>query len=325
MTLAMNTKQGWTAFVDEILDQPVPMCREELEALSPGDRALNRESRKQFMIRGSVVHTAQFKVIETEILRRLMLNRYKSHGKLGVIVSGEPNIGKTTTITQIARRFERRRRGIGAVGSNAIPVIYVSVPPSCTPKLMLGEFAHFLGLPERARYNTGELMNTIATLIGTCGTELIVVDEIHNLNQRYRQMAEASDTLKQLSEKCPGTFVYAGVDVEASGLLDGTRGRQISSRFQIMHLQKFPRSGKAKKSWADLLLAVEGSLGLLEQEPGAILRHERELHDATGGIIGDLTSTLHMLAIDAIDSGAEHLDLDAVFGTKPATAATASA
>ncbi|MCB8044157.1 TniB family NTP-binding protein [Microbacterium oxydans] len=68
---------------------------------------------------------------------------------------------------------------------------------------MLGEFAHFLGLPDRARYNTGELMNTIATLIGTCGTELIVVDEIHNLNQRYRQMAEASDTLKQLSEKCP--------------------------------------------------------------------------------------------------------------------------
>jgi len=65
-------------------------------------------------------------------------------------------------------------------------------------------------------------MNTIATLIGTCATELIVVDEIHNLNQRYRQMAEASDTLKQLSEKCPGTFVYAGVNVEPSGLLVGT-------------------------------------------------------------------------------------------------------
>lgn len=138
-------------------------------------------------------------------------------------------------------------------------------------------------------------------------------------------MAEASDTLKQLSEKCPGTFVYAGVNVEASGLLDGTRGRQISSRFQIMNLQKFPRTGKAKKSWADLLLAVEGSLGLLEQEPGAILRHERELHDVTGGIIGDLASTLHMLAIDAIDSGAERLDLDVVFGTRPATAAAALA
>ncbi|MGM7669137.1 TniB family NTP-binding protein [Microbacterium sp. A93] len=320
MTAAMNTREGWAAFVDETIDPPLPMTREELEGLSPGERALNREARKQFMVRGSVVHTAQFAAIEAEIRRRLMLNQYKSHGKLGVIVSGEPNIGKTTTVSQIARRFERRRRDVGRAGRNTIPVIYVSVPPSCTPKLMLGEFAHFLGLPERPRYNTGELMNTIATVIANCGTELIIVDEIHNLNQKYRQMAEASDTLKQLSEKCPGTFVYAGVNVEASGLLLGTRGRQISSRFQIMHLEKFPRTGKGKQAWANLLVAVEGSLGLLEQESGAILRHERELHDATGGIIGDLTSTLHMLAIDSIDSGTERLDLDSVFGGNSAPA-----
>lgn len=320
MTMAMNTREGWAAFVDEIIDQPVAITQEELGQLSPGDRAMNREARKQYMVRGPVVHTAQFAAIETEILRRLMLNRYKSHGKLGVIVSGEPNIGKTTTVTQIARRFERRRRDVGRVGSNAFPVIYVSVPPSCTPKLMLGEFAHFLGLPERPRYNTGELMNTVASVIATCGTELIIVHEIHNLNQKYRQMAEASDTLKQLSEKCPGTFVYAGVDVEASGLLLGTRGRQITSRFQIMHLEKFARTVSEKRLWADLLVAVEGSLGLLDQEPAAILRHERELHKVTDGVIGDLTSTLHMLAIDAIDSGAERLDLDALFGTKPAPA-----
>ena len=316
MTPAMNTREGWGAFVSETLDKPIPMHRAELEALSPGDRAVNREARKQYMIRGPVVHTGQFAAIETEILRRLMLNQYKSHGKLGMIVSGEPNIGKTTTVTHIARRFERRRRDIGRAGDgNSIPVIYVSVPPSCTPKLMLGEFAHFLGLPLRPHYNTGELMNTVASVIAACGTELILVDEIHNLNQKYKQMGEASDTLKQLSEKCPGTFVYAGVDVEASGLLDGTRGRQISSRFQIMRLQKFEHTGKAKAAWADLLVAVEGSLGLLEQEPGAILRHDCQLHAATGGVIGDLTGMLHMLAIDAIDTGTERLDLDAVFGT----------
>lgn len=318
----MNTREGWSAFVNEDVDQPPPISKAELEILTPGDRAMNREARKRYMVRGPVIHTAQFAAIETEIRRRLMLNQYKSHGKLGVIISGEPNIGKTTTITHIARRFERRRRAIGHVGSNAIPVIYVSVPPSCTPKLMLGEFAHFLGLPDRPRYNTGELMNTVASVIAACNTELIVVDEIHNLNQKYRQMAEASDTLKQLSEKCPGTFVYAGVNVEASGLLDGTRGRQISSRFQIMHLQSFGRKGTSKKGWESLLAAIEGSLGLLEQPAHAIHRHERELHDATGGVIGDLTSMLHMLAIDAIDSGTERLDLDALFGTQSASTPT---
>ncbi|GAA2580358.1 MULTISPECIES: TniB family NTP-binding protein [Micrococcales] len=319
MTQAINTREGWSAFVSETLDKPIPITRAELDALSPADRAMNREARKQFMIRGPVVHTAQFAAIETEILRRLMLNQYKSHGKLGVIVSGEPNIGKTTTVAHIARRFERRRRDVGrAGGGNSIPVIYVSVPPSCSPKLMLGEFAHFLGLPIRPHYNTGELMNTVASVIAACGTELIIVDEIHNINQKYKQMGEASDTLKQLSEKCPGTFVYAGVDVEASGLLDGTRGRQISSRFQIMHLQKFENSGKAKANWADLLVAVESSLGLIGQQEGAVLRHASQLHAATGGVIGDLTGMLHMLAMDAIDNGTERLDLDTLFGTVPA-------
>lgn len=70
------------------MDKPLPITRTELDALSPGDRAMNREARKQFMIRGPVVNTAQFAAIEIEILRRLMLNQYKSHGKLGVIVSG---------------------------------------------------------------------------------------------------------------------------------------------------------------------------------------------------------------------------------------------
>jgi len=321
MTQAISTREGWSAFVSESLDKPIPITRAELDALSPADRAMNREARKQFMMRGPVVNTGQFSAIETEILRRLMLNQYKSHGKLGVIVSGEPNIGKTTTVSHIARRFERRRRDIGrASGGNSIPVIYVSVPPSCTPKLMLGEFAHFLGLPLRGHYNTGELMNTVTSVIAACGTELIIVDEIHNINQKYKQMGEASDTLKQLSEKCPGTFVYAGVDVEASGLLDGTRGRQISSRFDILNLHKFENTGRGKAGWADLLVAVESSLGLIDQHPEAILRHASHLHAATGGVIGDLTGMVHMLAMEAIDNGTERLDLDTVFGTVPAAA-----
>jgi len=325
MTQAINTRDGWSAFVSETVDQPLPVTRAELEAMSPADRALHREARKRFMVRGSVVATGQFAAIEAEIRRRLMLNTYKSHGKLGVIVSGEPNIGKTTTVAHIARRFERRRRDVGGAGAGSIPVIYVSVPPSCTPKLMLGEFAHFLGLPVRTHYNTGELMNTVASVIATCRTELIIVDEIHNINQKYKQMGEASDTLKQLSEKCPGTFVYAGADVEGSGLLDGTRGRQITSRFQIMRLHKFEATGKARTAWADLLLAVEASLGLIDQEPGAILRHARHLHTATGGVIGDLTGMVHMIAIDAIDTGTEYLDLDTVFGTTPEPAAAPAA
>ena len=75
------------------------------------------------------------------------------------------------------------------------------------------------------------------------------------------------------------------------------------------------QTGKGRAAWADLLVAVESSLGLIDQQSEAILRHASHLHTATGGVIGDLTGMLQMLAIDAIDSGTERLDLDSVFGT----------
>ena len=59
--------------------------------------------------------------------------------------------------------------------------------------------------------------------------ELVIVDEIHNLNVNYRMSADASDALKQLSEKCAATFIYAGVNVESSGFLDGARGHKATS------------------------------------------------------------------------------------------------
>ncbi len=56
------------------------------------------------------------------------------------------------------------------------------------------------------------------------------VDEIHNISQRTQAGAEVSDTLKYFSERIPATFVYAGIDLETSELLVGTRGAQIAGR-----------------------------------------------------------------------------------------------
>lgn len=45
MTQAISTREGWSAFVSESLDKPLPITRAELDALSPADRAMNREAR----------------------------------------------------------------------------------------------------------------------------------------------------------------------------------------------------------------------------------------------------------------------------------------
>src|SRR5213076_1726702 len=50
--------------------------------------------------------------------------------------------------------------------------------------------------------------------------------------------AEASDTLKYFSERIPATFVYAGISLDRTGLLSGTRGEQIAGRFSMVRADR---------------------------------------------------------------------------------------
>jgi len=60
-------------------------------------------------------------------------------------------------------------------------------------------------------------------LLADLRTELIIVDEIHNLNHHTRGGAEASDHLKYLSENVAATFVYAGIDTAKPRSVDPRR------------------------------------------------------------------------------------------------------
>src|SRR5690348_5610727 len=58
-------------------------------------------------------------------------------------------------------------------------------------------------------------------------TDLVLVDEIHNLNHGTPAGEDLSDHLKYFTEHLPATFIYAGIDVERCGVFTGTRGRQL--------------------------------------------------------------------------------------------------
>ncbi|MEV0074332.1 TniB family NTP-binding protein [Amycolatopsis sp. NPDC050768] len=103
------------------------------------------------------------------------------------------------------------------------PVVYITVAPEATPRMVAAEFARFLGLPFTARHNLADITNAVCAVLCDVGCELVLVDEIHNLNLATRAGAEVSDQLKYFSERIPATFVYAGIDVERANLFAGTR------------------------------------------------------------------------------------------------------
>ena len=121
--------------------------------------------------------------------------------------------------------------------------MYVMVPAQCTAKALLHEFARFLGLPTLARMRRGAARHGFER-VAWCSTELILLDDVHHLDLHYRQNIEASDMIKQLSERCGGTFVYAGIDVEETGLLAGTREGQIRKRFELHTAEPYRITGE---------------------------------------------------------------------------------
>lgn len=308
--LALSTKEGWARFVSD--DPPLPprITLKERDAQTPQEREDYDLARRRYMTSSGIVMTEEFKTVLKAFESRLRINEFKPTGKLGLILSGEPGLGKTTTVSHIGKRHTRRReqQGHPAGQPGNLPVVYVTVPPSCTHKSMIAEIAHFLGLPIGARTSQSVLMNSVAEIMKRLRVELVIVDEIHNLNLNNHSNADASDALKQLSEKCAATFIYAGVNIESSGLLDGPRGQQIASRFELHRASPFSnRSRDKREEWHSVLVAMETTLRLVRQEEGAILAHADALFTLSGGSIGRLADILHLSALEAMDDGTEKI------------------
>ena len=272
---------GWRRFVDEEPAPPELLPDQQWRRLSDAGRLAYDEARLNHHSRLLVVATPVIRKVITEGRRLSYLNRNADSGRCGLILSGPARTGKTTAITQLGKTLEVIHRQRHPRSGGHIPVLYITVPPAATAKMIAVEFARFLGLPTIPR----------------------AVDEIHNVSLATRPGAEASDMLKYFSERIPATFVYAGIDVERAGLLSGTRGQQIAGRFGMVRTSAFP----CGEYWAGLISALEDSLRLHRHQPGTLTGLEEYLHRRTGGMIGSLLRLVRGAAIQAVLDGTEKI------------------
>lgn len=82
-------------------------------------------------------------------------------------------------------------------------MVYVTVPPAATPRMLAAEFARFLGLPVTTRANMTDIIEAVCGVCCDTSTSLVIVDELHNVSLATRAGAEVSDTLKYFSERIP--------------------------------------------------------------------------------------------------------------------------
>ncbi|GGP78864.1 hypothetical protein GCM10010287_36700 [Streptomyces variabilis] len=226
--LPISTWQGWKDFVGTL----------RLEAPPADDPSWSTQDLEDYHSRFVVMTTPSMKKVSLQLRRLLVLNRrQQGTARRGLIVSGPPTTGKTTTLMELGRIFEHTDRRRHPCLKDRLPVAFVSVPPSATPKMLVSEFARFLGIPVHARMNQAQITDAVCHVLAEKATQLVFVDDVHLLNTRTRTGAETADQMKHLGERIAATFVYAGVDVEHSPLLTGPRGAQIAGRFSSTERQ----------------------------------------------------------------------------------------
>ena len=210
----LSTLDGWREFTGTTPGQPSLLPAGQYQALGIEARAAYDEERLDYHTRLGVVGTSVLRQVVTTGRRLTLLNRHAISARRGLILSGAAGTGKTTAITQLGKTHEATDRARHP-GQERIPVIYVTVPPAATPRMLAMEFARFLGLPVPARANMTDIIEAVCGVAIDTSASMVLVDEIHNMQLATRSGAEVSDTLKYLSERIPATFVYAGIERRA--------------------------------------------------------------------------------------------------------------
>ncbi len=299
-----TTKEGWRAFVDEEATPPALLSAEELAGLDAAQRAAYDEARIDYHAGLPLVNTPVIRQVITTSRLLIQLNRHQVSARRGAVISGASGTGKTTALSQLGRAHELAARKRHPGDRHRLPVVYITVPPAATPRMVAVEFARFFGLPAPRTANLTDVTNAV------CATAART-SEIHNISLATRAGAEVSDTLKYFAERLPATFVYAGLDVDETGLFAGTRGRQIAGRFTLIPARPFDYgTAEQKGTWRSLIAAMEASLRLHNHQAGTLTGLGKYLFGRTGGMIGSLSQLVRGAAILAIEGGSEQITQD---------------
>ncbi|EFV13817.1 TniB family NTP-binding protein [Segniliparus rugosus] len=290
-----TTLIGWRQYVDAEPAALNLIDHGRYEALAPDEQAAYDDCRMAYHSELVTIETSAVKNIVRQGKILTLVNQRECGARRSMIVSGPWATGKTTTIKLLGRLHERdvRRK---YPNQERIPVVYITTPPKGSPRKLAAEFAHFLGISYKPRANVADIADSVCHVLTEMRTDLVIVDEIHNLNLATSAGEDMSDHLKYFTEHMPATFIYAGINVDRSGLFTGIRGQQISARSVLMRTGSFPNNDE----WEALVAGLEAALRLYRHKHGTLIKNSKYLHQRTSGSISGLSYLVRTAAISAI-------------------------
>ncbi|MFJ3490610.1 TniB family NTP-binding protein [Leifsonia aquatica] len=272
------------------------------DALDAAARAAYDRARILYVSGGITVGTHPYFETVRELQLAFAENIGRTSGHAGVLVSGGSTLGKTTILKSVMREvfnnYGCQYPGFAADG--VIPVVFIEVPGRATARAVMVAFCEFFGMTISSGENELHLRPRVIEKLRTHKTQLVVVDELHNLLGRSQANHDAVDMLKSLHNQCASTFLYAGINIE--NLLTGERGQQIGARFAAVPIRRHNLSNlDDARRWKTFIKLFEQQLPLRHHKAGTLVAEHKYLFERAGGSIGSLTRLLTGAAIVAIE------------------------
>jgi len=248
--------------------------------------------------------------------------------KGAAVLDAYPGLGKTTAAVTFGRSFHRRQIDLYGtttpVGHERTPVVYLGLTANTTMRSLNAMLCRFYAHPGAERGNALQLANRAADCVLSCGTRLIIVDDVHFLDMGRRDSREVANHFKWLSNQFPVTFLFVGVGLRQRGLL--TEGlspadaafAQTARRWTPLSLGPFEIvTDEGRRTWRRLLLTIERLIVLANKHQGMVADDlAGYLYTRSTGHFASLMTILMRGCRRAIRTGQERLTTGLLDGVK---------
>lgn len=328
-TQEFRTVQSWRAYCRAHSTSMMPprLSRQTYDRLSPIDRRRYNRLRTGWHANLPFVRTAMADALMDDLQMVLENNALTSspRSRPGVLVSGDSQMGKTTTVIEAAAEFEGFMADLVAeadiddrILADAVPVAWVTCTSKTTIATMCLDLLIYFGDPIPKRYSDNVLVRKVKDCLYQCDTKLLVIDEVSRLKLHRENDQDVSDFIRDLMLS-PATIVGTGADVRKSKLLGegnnylASSGRkslatQTTHRFTLFELGPFDDATSAGLAdWRQVLTDLQQQLLLLDAPEDMLQSLSPYLYERSRGIIGFLINLLQRGCAEAIATGAEVL------------------
>jgi hypothetical protein len=310
--------EGWQYFVNKKSAlRPIMPTADVFAAMGSREKKEFAKQRKKYHSEMPLIETPELSKIHNEAIKLAASNYNAASGaRMGIVLDGLGTVGKSSIATELGKKYELSwRKNIlpkvdACKASMTIPVVYVTLPGLVAIKDFNRLIVSFMGINAPASASVFWLNDRIIDAMQACAPSLVIIDDIHFLKMRNRSAQEVNNHLKYLANSVSATFVYAGINVDESGLLAEGNSKekayvsQTQHRFKLFSVAPFEKNSSNFKS---LISSFEASLALMNHPQGTLVNFSDFIHDRTAGFMGAVSSLLREAANLAIDQGDEKI------------------